>query len=281
MTAEAATSDAPIPIPRSPRRQWWIAIVLPAVFVGVAQLCWHFGERRQKQIDQITQSGGHVQIGIPVWDRIVHWMRGTGYPITAVDLNGPVFDDAWLSANSNLDAIPIWALDLVDSPLSDEAISRLLREQRLHVVAFTGCPNVGQETIAALNEQEQLAGLSFDGIALSDDDIADLPLDQLLSLSIRGTQVTPAGLERLSRCRRLSRLTIGGEQLNEESATILRSLPALQYLYVADMVTDEQVRLLHGMMQLEVAYFDTGTDISKEARRDLERSIPGCSVVLW
>jgi hypothetical protein len=156
-----------------------------------------------------------------------------------------------------------------------------LHEHQLHEVNLAGSLNAGKATIAALNGQRELIGLYVDGIGMDDEDLAAFPLDQLLALSIRRTQITATGLESLPRCRRLYRLAIDGEQLNEQSATTMRSLPTLQQLHIGEPVTDEQVRLLHGMTQLELATFGKNATVTEKAMKDLERSIPGSSVYLY
>ena len=261
------------------RRVWiWAAIALLSVAAfAIADRYWRQLER-DRLITEIVESGGQVD-RIPPWQQWWQWVRLKPSVGTWVELAGNEFDDDWLYTHDNLRALTIHEMRFVDTRMTDAGVARLLAAHSLTSLVVIGT-EFGDAAASALREQARLKNLRLSDASITDEGLAVLPLEQVMFLKIDGTRVTPAGLHHLSRCQRLRALWLDARQIDEGLATHLRTLPQLSRLHVVGGdLTDEEVRLLHGIQGLGRISLSGGT-VTAEAAEALQRSIPGCEVVV-
>lgn len=246
-----------------------LVAALPALRVYLARL----REREVQLAAAISDAGGKVQLRPPFRERITALLKGQKVLGTQVFL-GRGFDDEWIRRHDQLQDLNIQLLTIGEADLSGAGLAALLAEHPVTTL-LANREELTDDAVAALADNGSLRELVIAWTPLTDEQLAQLPLEQLERLDIAGTRVTVGGLQELARCRRLRELDIDGRQFGSATVDLLNSLPSLERLRLCGSdVTDGHVKLLHGLNRyVAVTYWSTST--SEEARQDLSDVMRG------
>ena len=116
--------------------------------------------------------------------------------------------------------------------------------------------------------------------SLTDSDLAVVEgMDNISSLNLKGTRITGAGLQHLSKLTGLRVLHLEKTRVDDKGLRHISVLPNLQYLNIfGTKVTDAAIPHLVKLQSLQVLY-TWQTKLSKQGAARLERAIPGLKVI--
>jgi len=186
--------------------------------------------RAQGLASEIQSKGGQVYADTTLFELVQRWCAG--YPVNwkagrMVTLFDARLDSAWLREHDDLADLQIAYLYFRRSTVTTEDAVRLIARHPLQTYAARGQRDA--DTIAAaLGQCSQLTHLELQESDLTDAGLRRLPLEQLQGLWVDGTLVTAAGLNELSRCRKLTDVSIDGHPLDERAVATLAELPSLE-----------------------------------------------------
>ena len=165
-----------------------------------------------------------------------------------------------------------------DSPLDANDVVRLIDQHPLRDFSAHSLQDADSVAIA-LARKSLLTKLELERSDLTDDGLRLLPLEQLETLHVNGTHVTPAGLNELRRCCNLETLIIDGTQFDETVVAALTELPALQDVdLIGEDINDENIHLIAALQHLQSLYLDE-TSVTDSKIEDLRQSMPGTVIV--
>lgn len=108
-----------------------------------------------------------------------------------------------------------------------------------------------------------------------------LPLNEiheLTGLYVVDSKISRSSFGELARLKKLDRLAISGDNVDDELLRQVGRLPNLRYLYLDNSnVTDEGLRHLSGLKNLESLSL-SNTDVTDEGVSELQRHLPGLDV---
>ncbi|MBI3838380.1 MAG: hypothetical protein HY288_10670 [Planctomycetia bacterium] len=97
---------------------------------------------------------------------------------------------------------------------------------------------------------------------------------ELLRINFSHTEITDAGLARLSQMKEIEQLRLASPRITDAGLACLRELPHLRFLHLIDIpITDSGLEHLHSLKSLESLYLD-GTRITDDGIQRLIAALP-------
>ncbi|MFO1095540.1 MAG: hypothetical protein U0992_19895 [Planctomycetaceae bacterium] len=265
------------PKPRTRRR-----FLIGGVLVATLLLLILNVERQQLHVAElkrdIERAGGTVTLADPIYVQLWQKLRGGRFgSVTYVRLEGPAFNSQWLQEHDDLNDIKVNHLDLIGTQLDGSDISRLAKVQPLQWLRGQNVRNA-DAVARAFSNRESAFGLELPDSDLSDAGFRELPLEQLVSLDVSGSQVSLDAMKQLRNCRHLSGLIVDGRQFDAEIKDMILKLNRPQFFLslVGPTVTDRHLELVRQMQvkgqDLDVFLVDAGA--SNEAINRLMGEFP-------
>jgi hypothetical protein len=191
---------------------------------------------------------GRLRVAVEKWSGKLQIVREEpGRRVAWVELRGGGVTDEALRGLTTSHALPLRALDLTASRVTDAGLARLkgMKELRWLSLGETGVTDTGLAYLAGLEE--------------------------LWSLQLQRTPVTGAGLAHLKGCKRLERLYLHQSEVTDKGLAHLSDLEGLREVHLSyTSVTDAGLAHLAGLDQLASLGLE-GTRISDAGLRRLER----------
>lgn len=187
---------------------------------------------------------------LPIWQQLQQRLRGIKSDHhTGVYLRRDTTPD-WIKSHDYLADLTITTCSVDRGAKLGSALAGLVRRHPLEQLTAKGADGADQ-VAAALAEKTGLKFLNLGDSDLTDAGFALLPLENLISLEIRGTSVTRQGLHRLSQAKQLDRLTLDGRQIGPEVIAALESREKPSYALILDRegVTDETRTMLSAVLR--------------------------------
>ncbi len=254
--------------------------VLALFLLLTAYIIWR-GGRTQRVIAEIEARGGQVHAyntDGPAFVRIAARLAGFDEgPTYDVFLDGPEFDDAWLTDNEYLAALPVRQLLLRNTRVRREAIRELLRVHQLHTFTAPGSV-VQDDDMLLLGNHRDLTHLSVEYTAVGDSGLMVIGPERLLYPMLGGSKVTPAGLSVFQGSTKLQGIGLDGRQLTPEIAQMLLTCPKVHFVrLVGPEVDDACLQNLNGLKSLTGVVLD-GTSVTDEGIAQFNATSPSCGV---
>ena len=270
--------------PSPPRRYRLLAsaLVVLAVFGSAAGWIYLRVTERSRVLAAITQAGGQYQEEAKSarFGRMFLQLLGNQNVSggDAVYLDGPHFDDAWLSAQQDLRSLALRELFIRESQLGRKSVMRLVRDSNLSSLIAPG--------IAITDADAQVIGSleGLDNVNLMQSEITDVGLaalrpKRLIALNVAGTRVTGPALQQELTGSRVQFLLIDGRQFTPELAAQFAQSGTLRTLTLfGPQVTEEHVALVKSIPSLASVRFDQ-TSISAETAEALSVATLGSMTV--
>ena len=173
--------------------------------------------RRALLLVQIADAGGNASHVPPLADRLWKWWQtGRFRPWQSTTmLQSPKFTNEWIREHDYLRGLDITTLEC--HSLTGDDLARLIDSHPLEFLVMNRCALSG-EVVDAISDKDRLRWLFFENANLSDDDMAQLPLEALEKFGTNLCPVADRGLQQLSRCQRLTQVNLDGNQLTEATA---------------------------------------------------------------
>lgn len=274
-----------MPADRSKLRQLWrrmliIGVAFLAAGVMLVVYAARQDQRQQSQYEAARNAGCLFvsrERGLE-W-RLRMWYATGEYPEAGTSLiltsEGP--DKHWLRKHDWLNGLNVVGLHGADAGISAEDLARFIDVQPLVLIELGGYP-LDDQIMRAIRTKDSLTMLSLRNRGFGDADLASLPLERYECLILSESPVTPAGLQELRRCRRLSEIELDGNQLTAEVAAILDEVGTVHRVILSGPdVTDEHLQLISRIRGLDHVSLSR-TSITAEGRSKLLKAKPACKI---
>jgi hypothetical protein len=260
------------------RRRWSIVAGVLLLIVGlfIADAYWR-AARRQWLMSEVHAGQGTAVGNKPLWERLKAWYQTGEFPErpTMVLLLGDKFNDAWIRKHDYLRGLQIAILE--SQHISGNDLAELIDSHPLELLDAKLC-QLSDDAVAAIGRKTKLKTLSLFRTNLSDDDLAQLPLEQLELLHVMETDVTAEGFTALARCRCLDSVGMDADQLTHETAQLLASLQTVKRVYLHGAnITDVHLQHLQQVSTLEHAHLPQ-TQTTAAGRAAFAAALPECEV---
>ncbi len=145
--------------------------------------------------------------------------------LTNVDFMGARLGDEGLKALTACKSLAFLRID--KSTFTDAGLVSLVALPALHNLSILNCPGITDQGFSALRGSKSLTDLRADGTAFGDSAAAAVAdLKNIINLSLKNTQLTDAGLARLTVLTKLGDLQVSDTKVTEEGiAAFQKALP--------------------------------------------------------
>lgn len=260
------------------RRRWFIVagvlLLIAGLFIADA---YRRAARRQWLMSEVHAGQGTAVGNKPLWERLKAWYQTGTFPErpTMVLLLSDPFNDAWLREHDYLRGLQIAILEC--HHISGNDLAELIDSHPLELLDAKLC-QLSHEAVAAIGRKSNLKTLSLFRTNLSDDDLAQLPLERLEQLHIMETDVTADGFAAVARCRGLESVAMDADQLTHETAQLLASLGTVKRVSLrGNDVTDVHLQHLQQVSTLEhIHLYETQT--TADGRAAFATALPQCEL---
>ncbi len=177
----------------------------------------------------------------------------------------------------------VWCNSTVDAPrkpVGDAAMKPLGGMTRLECLFLDGS-DVGDVGAAELRDLTRLTWLSLENTRVGDAGVQALSgLGNLTELQLRSTLVTDSGLAHVAKLARLTNLGVARTRVTNAGLAQLSALTNLETLALGgDGITDQGLKHLKQLKKLRFLSLWSPTKITATGAADLQKSIPGLSIV--
>lgn len=186
--------------------------------------------------------------------------------------------------------------------VTDSMLQKIGTARKLETLVLTNAAAITSEGVLPITRLPRLTGLQMWNAELTDELIAQLPIDQMRSLSISETQVGEAGWQHLNGGRLLRNLEVGGVSLPETAIDVIASLTSIDRLVANQcQLSDGSVAKWTTLTNLDKLFVERNpltdacipdliqfapmtslairlTEISPDGIARLHAGLPGCSI---
>lgn len=265
-------------IEQAPARRWprWLVASLVVLALLILGIAW-YGGPRSRLIADLQARGGYYS----EWHADAFYVRSVlamlGQPnnsLHEVLLAGEQFDDAWYSTTDDLAALGPNSVQLLETGLGRESIHRLLaRHQWRRLIAYDS-PLTDAEA-ELLHDDIELMSLSLRKTQVTDGGLRRIPLANVYDLDVSESPITGPALSECLAGIELMSITLDGRQFTPELARFLGTVPQLQKIgLVGAEITDEHLVRLSALPALHTLALEE-TSVTPEALAAIRAAHPG------